>query len=67
MSITTIITSSCQQNSTTKQTYIISCLFTRDTLLDLYRKLIELHREGKVSFGWVVTFNLGEYIRLPDN
>jgi glucosamine-6-phosphate deaminase len=31
----------------------------------MYRKLIELHKKGKVSFQYVATFNMDEYVDLP--
>lgn len=31
-----------------------------------YRELVNLHREGKVSFEHVVTFNMDEYVGLPE-
>ena len=31
----------------------------------MYRRLIELYKEGKVSFRNVVTFNMDEYVGLP--
>ena len=34
--------------------------------LGLYRKLIELNKAGKVSFQNVVTFNMDEYVGLPE-
>ena len=37
---------------------------TGSTPLGMYKKLIELCREGKVSFANVVTFNMDEYIGL---
>lgn len=32
-----------------------------------YRYLVELHKEGKVSFQNVVTFNMDEYVGLPED
>jgi glucosamine-6-phosphate deaminase len=32
-----------------------------------YRELVALHNEGKVSFGYVVTFNMDEYVGLPED
>jgi len=37
---------------------------TGSTPLGLYRRLIELNREGRVSFRNVVTFNMDEYVGL---
>ena len=38
---------------------------TGSTPLQTYRELIRLHKEGKVSFANVTTFNMDEYIGLP--
>lgn len=38
---------------------------TGGTPLGMYRRLIELHREGRVSFRYVATFNMDEYVGLP--
>ena len=40
---------------------------TGSTPLGTYRELIKLHNEGKVSFKNVVTFNMDEYIGLPED
>jgi glucosamine-6-phosphate deaminase len=40
---------------------------TGSTPLGMYRELIRLHREGKVSFANVVTFNMDEYVGLPED
>lgn len=32
-----------------------------------YRELVNLHKEGKVSFEHVVTFNMDEYVGLPED
>jgi glucosamine-6-phosphate deaminase len=32
-----------------------------------YRELVRLHREGKLSFRHVVTFNMDEYVGLPED
>ncbi len=31
----------------------------------MYRKLIEFHRAGKLSFKYVKTFNMDEYVAIP--
>ena len=31
----------------------------------MYRKLIEYHRQGRISFKHVTTFNMDEYVGLP--
>lgn len=38
---------------------------TGSSPLGMYRHLIALHKEGKVSFKHVVTFNMDEYVGLP--
>ncbi|MBD0270032.1 MAG: glucosamine-6-phosphate deaminase [Cyanobacteria bacterium Co-bin8] len=40
---------------------------TGGTPLGLYRKLVEFHQQGELSFRHVVTFNMDEYVGLPDN
>lgn len=32
-----------------------------------YRELVKLHKEGKVSFEHVVTFNMDEYVGIPED
>ena len=39
---------------------------TGSTPLGMYNGLIELYKEGKVSFANVVTFNMDEYVGLPE-
>lgn len=39
---------------------------TGSTPLSTYRELINLNREGKVSFRNVITFNMDEYMDLPE-
>jgi glucosamine-6-phosphate deaminase len=36
------------------------------TPLILYKKLVELHQKGDISFKHVVTFNMDEYVGLPE-
>ncbi|BDU51592.1 glucosamine-6-phosphate deaminase [Haliovirga abyssi] len=40
---------------------------TGSTPIKMYNKLIELNKKGKVSFKNVVTFNMDEYVNLPEN
>jgi len=40
---------------------------TGSTPLGTYKKLIELYRNGEVSFHHVVTFNMDEYVGLPES
>ena len=39
---------------------------TRSTPLTTYKELIALNKAGKVSFKDVVTFNMDEYVGLPE-
>ena len=39
---------------------------TGSTPLGMYAELIELYKAGKVSFANVVTFNMDEYVALPE-
>lgn len=41
-------------------------LATGTTMIEFYRKLVARHRAGDVSFRRVTTFNLDEYVRLPE-
>jgi glucosamine-6-phosphate deaminase len=40
---------------------------TGSSPLGMYRELVELHKAGRVSFKHVVTFNMDEYVGLPEN
>ena len=40
---------------------------TGSSPLGMYKKLIELNKSGYVSFQHVVTFNMDEYVGLPEN
>lgn len=40
---------------------------TGSTPLKMYQKLIEFHRQGDLSFQNVVTFNMDEYVGLPED
>lgn len=39
---------------------------TGSTPLNLYRKLVDFYRAGELSFKHVVTFNMDEYVGLPE-
>lgn len=45
--------------------YFVLGLPTGSTPLAMYKKLIEFHKEGKISFKYVKTFNMDEYVNLP--
>ena len=40
---------------------------TGSSPIPTYRRLVELNREGRVSFANVVTFNMDEYVGLPED
>lgn len=42
-------------------------LATGSTPEGIYRKLVEKHRNGEVSFARVTTFNLDEYVGIPES
>lgn len=45
--------------------YFVLGLPTGGTPKRMYAKLVAAHREGKVSFKYVKTFNMDEYVKLP--
>ncbi|KAG7204916.1 hypothetical protein KM043_005308 [Ampulex compressa] len=45
--------------------YFVLGLPTGGTPLGMYKKLIEYYKEGKISFKYVKTFNMDEYVDLP--
>ncbi|CAB3360354.1 Hypothetical predicted protein [Cloeon dipterum] len=45
--------------------FFVLGLPTGGTPLGMYKKLIELFKDGKVSFKYVKTFNMDEYVGLP--
>jgi glucosamine-6-phosphate deaminase len=50
-----------------KQKPFVLGLPTGSSPLGMYKNLIELHKAGKVSFEHIVTFNMDEYVGLPQN
>ncbi len=51
-------------NPTAEHPFVLRCP-TGSSPLGMYHRLIELYKEGKVSFRNVVTFNMDEYVGLP--
>ncbi len=51
-------------NPTADRPFVLGCP-TGSSPLGMYRALIKLNKEGKVSFRHVVTFNMDEYIGIP--
>lgn len=52
-------------NPTPQKPFVLGCP-TGSSPLGMYKKLIELNKAGKVSFRNVVTFNMDEYVGLPE-
>jgi glucosamine-6-phosphate deaminase len=53
-------------NPTPEKPYVLG-LPTGSSPLGIYRNLIELYKQGVVSFENVITFNMDEYVGLPQN
>lgn len=41
-------------------------LATGSTPLGTYRELIRMYKNGEIDFSYVITFNLDEYVGLPE-
>lgn len=54
-----------KKNATSDKPFVLGCP-TGSSPLGMYRRLIELNRAGKVSFKNVITFNMDEYVNLPE-
>ncbi|MCQ2074190.1 MAG: glucosamine-6-phosphate deaminase [Bacteroidaceae bacterium] len=52
-------------NPTAEKPFVLGCP-TGSSPLGLYRQLIKLYEAGKISFRNVVTFNMDEYVNLPE-
>lgn len=48
----------------TKENPFVLGLPTGGTPISMYKKLVELHKDGKISFENIVTFNMDEYIGI---
>merc|ERR1712168_1607277 len=48
-----------------KDRYFVMGLPTGSTPIKMYRKLVEYNRNGELSFKYVKTFNMDEYVGLP--
>ena len=53
-------------NPTEERPFVLG-LPTGSTPIGTYKALIKMHQEGKVSFKNVVTFNMDEYVGIPEN
>ena len=54
-----------QKNPTAANPFVLGCP-TGSSPLGMYKELIRLNKEGKVSFKHVITFNMDEYVGLPE-
>ena len=52
-------------NPTAEKPFVLGCP-TGSSPLGMYKALVELNKQGKVSFKHVVTFNMDEYVGLPE-
>ncbi len=52
-------------NPTAEKPFVLGCS-TGSSPLGLYRELIQMNKEGKISFQNVITFNMDEYVNLPE-
>ncbi len=55
-----------QKNPTPDNPFVLGCP-TGSSPLGMYKELIRMNKEGKVSFKNVITFNMDEYVGLPQN
>jgi len=46
--------------------YFVLGLPTGGTPLGMYQKLVKAYKNGKISFKYVITFNMDEYVGLPE-
>ncbi len=53
-------------NATSQKPFVLG-LPTGSSPLETYKELIRLHKDGKVSFKNVITFNMDEYVGLPED
>ena len=40
---------------------------TGGTPLGMYKKLVQAHKAGKISFKYVITFNMDEYVGIAED
>lgn len=55
-----------QKNPTAANPFVLGCP-TGSSPLGMYKELIRLNQEGKVSFKHVITFNMDEYVGLAED
>ena len=54
-----------EANPTPEKPFKLGCP-TGSSPLGLYKELIRMYKEGKISFQNVITFNMDEYVNLPE-
>ena len=54
-----------EKQPTPENPFVLGCP-TGSSPLGMYRELISMNHQGKVSFANVVTFNMDEYVGLPE-
>ncbi|KAL1506050.1 hypothetical protein ABEB36_005482 [Hypothenemus hampei] len=59
------VTKKINDNNPGPDKYFVLGLPTGSTPYGMYQKLIEYYKAGKVSFKYVKTFNMDEYVNLP--
>ena len=52
-------------NPTPDRPFVLG-LPTGSSPIGTYQKLVELHKQGKISFKNIITFNMDEYINIPE-
>lgn len=62
----TYIAAAINAAAPTKDAPFVLGLPTGSTPLGTYKALMQLHKEGKLSFRYVITFNMDEYVGLPE-
>ena len=55
-----------EANPTETRPFVLGCP-TGSSPLGLYRELIAMNKAGKISFQNVITFNMDEYVKLPED
>jgi len=55
-----------QANPTSDKPFVLG-LPTGSSPIGTYKELVKLYQQGKVSFKNVVTFNMDEYVNIPED
>jgi glucosamine-6-phosphate deaminase len=61
------VASQIKKFNPSNQKYFVLGLPTGSSPLGMYKELIKLNKKGYVSFKYVTTFNMDEYVGLPEN